>query len=266
MIGRLLGLPPLLSLALSLNSALAEQARRYILSGQQPPPYLRPPRYSISAIIPAYCEEKYIGRCITSLKNQTEPVMEVVVADSSPLGDATGTIARGLDCRVVAAVAGNASASRNSGVRASSGRVLLFIDADMVLAPDAVEQMSTKLNQGYLLVHPRMCNYDSILWNTIFFLPNSLRSETLATGCQIVHRSVYEAVGGIDEHCNPFSGAFCLEMREFSSSVAKLYGPHALGMTGIVMGASARRWMVQGPGAPNDLHVPVRQYDRLRVI
>lgn len=82
-----------------------------------------------SVIIPAYNAEDFIARAIESVKGQTRPVDEIFVAvDGST--DRTVEIARSLGANVLELPRGNVSIARNAAVRASTGDVLLFLDAD----------------------------------------------------------------------------------------------------------------------------------------
>lgn len=46
----------------------------------------------VSIVVPMYCVEKYIRRCLESLLNQTYPLVEIIaISDASP--DKSATIA-----------------------------------------------------------------------------------------------------------------------------------------------------------------------------
>jgi glycosyltransferase involved in cell wall biosynthesis len=91
-----------------------------------------------SVIIPAYNAEPYIARAIESVRAQTRPVHEIVVGvDGST--DRTVEIARSLGATVLELPRGNVSIARNAAVRASSGEVLVFLDADDWWKPSKVE-------------------------------------------------------------------------------------------------------------------------------
>jgi glycosyltransferase involved in cell wall biosynthesis len=90
-----------------------------------------------SVIIPAYNAEPFIARAIDSVRAQSRPVEEIVVGvDGST--DKTVEIARSLGANVVELPRGNVSIARNAAVRASSGEILMFLDADDWWAPTKV--------------------------------------------------------------------------------------------------------------------------------
>src|SRR4030043_1595511 len=85
-----------------------------------------------SFIIPAFNEEKLIGECVESIKNQTEKADEIIVVDNNSL-DLTSKIAKRLGCRVVKEEKQGISEARNRGAYLASGDVLCFVDADGVV-------------------------------------------------------------------------------------------------------------------------------------
>jgi len=82
----------------------------------------------LSIIIPAYNEEKYLGRLLRIIKEQTVQPGEIIVADNNST-DKTVVVARKFGCRIVKG--GNPAVGRTAGAKASSGDILLFLDADL---------------------------------------------------------------------------------------------------------------------------------------
>ncbi len=89
------------------------------------------PRFSI--VIPALDEEKYLGRLLESLKLQTCGDYEIIVIDSYSR-DKTVTIARKYGTRILYSKKGNIAKAKNTGIKAARGKIIAFIDADMVLS------------------------------------------------------------------------------------------------------------------------------------
>jgi glycosyltransferase involved in cell wall biosynthesis len=87
----------------------------------------------ISIIIPAYNEERYLGRCLDSIAALAEPPFEVLVVDNNST-DATATIARAYPfVRLLSEPTQGRVFARNSGFQAATGDILARIDADAVL-------------------------------------------------------------------------------------------------------------------------------------
>ena len=106
---------------------------------------------SVSVVIPARDEETTLPALLESLRRLTTPVSEIVVVDDGS-HDATASVARSGGAVVLPAAGpppgwtGKAWAC-HVGARATSGDLLLFLDADTVLAPDALD--------GLLELHDR---------------------------------------------------------------------------------------------------------------
>lgn len=98
----------------------------------------------VSVIIPVYNVEKYIEKCLRSVMNQTYTNIEIIVVnDKTP--DHSMEIVRRLadeDNRIVILeheVNSKQGAARNTGLKASKGEYIIFLDSDDVLTLDAVE-------------------------------------------------------------------------------------------------------------------------------
>lgn len=86
---------------------------------------------SVSLVIPAYNEEKYIGACLDSVfKNDPERFLEITVVDNAS-SDRTSEIAlqyKGV--RVVQEKTKGVQHARQRGFKESTGDIIAFIDAD----------------------------------------------------------------------------------------------------------------------------------------
>lgn len=97
-----------------------------------------------SFIIPSYNEEKYIKRCIKSIRKQTRKPEEIIVVDNTST-DNTPEIAEALGCRVVKEEKKGISNARNKGAKVAQGDFLCFIDADGVLTERWLEECEKTL-------------------------------------------------------------------------------------------------------------------------
>jgi len=86
---------------------------------------------SISAIIPAHNEEKYLADCIVSLLSNRPPnLFEIIVVDNAST-DATAKIAAGFPgVRIVSEPKKGLTHARQRGLLESRGELLAYIDAD----------------------------------------------------------------------------------------------------------------------------------------
>ncbi len=92
---------------------------------------------AISVIIPCRNEEEFLSVCLTSVRNQVTPVAshEIIVVDNGSTDRSVDEAVRA-GVQLVLLVQGRVGAVRNAGAAAARGRVLLFLDADVVLTPE----------------------------------------------------------------------------------------------------------------------------------
>lgn len=95
----------------------------------------------ISVIIPAYNEEKYIGRTLESIKKITvHPPEIIVVVNGSE--DKTLEIAQCYADKVLNfPKAIGPSAARNEGAKIAAGDVFVFLDADTEISDNAIQEV-----------------------------------------------------------------------------------------------------------------------------
>lgn len=101
----------------------------------------------ISVIIPAYNEESCIGDCILSLINQSVSPLEIIVVDDGS-NDRTVSICEAFGIEVCRQTHRGMAAARNLGAHMSKGNILVFLDADMVFAPNYVKKIVQPIING----------------------------------------------------------------------------------------------------------------------
>jgi len=96
----------------------------------------------VTVLVPAYNEAKSVADTIQSLRAQTAPPREIIVVDDCST-DGTGDVARALDVRVVRPPVntGSKAGAQTFGLRYVRTPLTVAIDADTVLAPDALERL-----------------------------------------------------------------------------------------------------------------------------
>lgn len=92
----------------------------------------------VSVIIPSYNHAAYLPHAIRSTRGSAHRV-EVIVVDDGSTDDTSQVASRFEDVRVVRQDNRGAAAARNRGLAEARGRFIIFLDADDVLRPGAVD-------------------------------------------------------------------------------------------------------------------------------
>jgi GT2 family glycosyltransferase len=111
-----------------------------LLAGVEP---LQPP--TVSVVVPYFADQKRLDLLLAALSMQSHPRerLEVIVADDgSPTSPCLAEL-RGVDGRIVRQedLGFRAGAARNLGVAASTGEILVFLDADTYPEPDYITRL-----------------------------------------------------------------------------------------------------------------------------
>lgn len=163
---------------------------------------------SVSIIIPTFNEEGNIGSCLKAVFGQSyQNVKEVIIADNQST-DKTRMICRDFPVQIVDG--GKPAAARNRGVAAASCKILLFLDADTIIARGFLQKAltkyyATKTGIASFFLEPRP---ESIFMRIIFTVYNiygwlasrvSFPVFNTAGCCLLIKRSLHESVNGFDE-------------------------------------------------------------------
>ena len=99
----------------------------------------------ISVIVPVYNVEKYINRCVDSIRSQSYSNIEIILVDD---GSTDGSSAicdeyKVLDARikVIHKKNGGLSSARNTGIECANGEFFSFIDSDDYIESNMIEHM-----------------------------------------------------------------------------------------------------------------------------
>lgn len=119
----------------------------------------------ISIVVPVYNVEKYLGRCVDSILEQTYKDFELILVDDGST-DSSGTICDKLRkrddrIRVIHQKNGGLSAARNTGLAEAKGEYITFIDSD-----DFIDQIFLEVLYQNALQYEAdvsLCGY-SLVW------------------------------------------------------------------------------------------------------
>ncbi len=99
-----------------------------------------------SVVVPTWDEAKYLPALLASLRVQTVPPLEVIVADSGST-DGTPDLARAAGALVLEGGRKGPGEGRNRGARAARGDILLFLDADCIAPPDLLSAVEAAVDR-----------------------------------------------------------------------------------------------------------------------
>lgn len=101
---------------------------------------------TISVIVPVYNGAENFRKCLSSLVKADPPADEIIIVAD---GDTDGScyIAKEFNSRVLRLPLRQGPApARNLGARIAKGDILFFIDAEVVIAPDAIKKVGSAFN------------------------------------------------------------------------------------------------------------------------
>ncbi len=159
----------------------------------------------ISFIVPAYNEESLIGPTLAAIhaaaRDSGEPYEVIVVDDGST--DRTAEVARECGARVVRVECRQIAGTRNAGAREAAGEILIFVDADTVIAPPTLRATLAALAAGAVAGGASLRLDGQIPWHGRLLLSlvrAGMRIGRLAAGCYVFcTRAAFDAAGGFDE-------------------------------------------------------------------
>jgi len=149
-------------------------------------------------------EEKHLPILLKSLKNQTHQKLEVIVADANSK-DKTKEIAKKWGCKIVEG--GLPSVGRNNGAKIAKGDILFFMDADVALPEDFLEESvkefrKRKLGVAGCYVQPLGDkDIDNFLYGTanLYFKVTQFFFPHAAGHCIIIDKRIHNKIRGFNE-------------------------------------------------------------------
>lgn len=155
----------------------------------------------ISVIIPAHNEEKYITRCIRSVKKAAAQVSgetEIIVV-CNRCTDRTAEIAEASGARVVTDESRCIAKVRNAGIAAALGEIIVTIDADNRMTKGTLREVCDLLSSGQYIgggAPIRFERYSFPLWLNDMLCRVSFAITGFYSGIFWAKRETFEAIGG----------------------------------------------------------------------
>ena len=151
----------------------------------------------VSVIVPTYNSAKTLDICLRSVKEQTYPNIEIIVADNNST-DNTREIAEKYGKVFIKGP--ERSAQRNFGARQSNGEYLVFLDSDIELTPKVIEECMKRVDEGSDAVIFREITVGESFWAKCRELESRcVIGDDLIEAPRFYKARVFNAVNGYDE-------------------------------------------------------------------
>jgi glycosyltransferase involved in cell wall biosynthesis len=158
----------------------------------------------VSVIIPVYNGERHLAEAIDSVLAQEYRPLEIIVVDDGSTDGSAGIARSCADLRYIHRPNGGPAAARNTGIAASAGEFIAFLDHDDVWVPNKltieVEVLVTNSNLGCVMSRAELFLEDRNEWPAWVALgmegPEKL--VHVQSGL-VVRRDVFPHVGVLDE-------------------------------------------------------------------
>lgn len=160
---------------------------------------------SLSVVVPIHNEEKTLDATLEAILAQDYPggAFETVVALNGCI-DGSRAVAESHPVKVVEDAKSGMSFGKNLGGRAATGDLLVFVDADTVLPPDAIRLLAEAAagKKRYIGTVRGAPDRGGGVVKTCFLIANALTRRRRAHapgGVMLMDRETFDAVGGFDE-------------------------------------------------------------------
>lgn len=161
-------------------------------------------KVNISVIVPAHNEEKYIKRCINSIKRsakQFQGTVEIIVV-CNRCTDRTAEISKNNGAKVIFNEDRCIAKVRNCGIKAASGKVIVTIDADNRMTKGTLSEIDKLLRTGNYIgggAPIRFERYSFPLWCNDIMCRILFGLTGLYSGIFWAKKDTFDAIGGFVE-------------------------------------------------------------------
>ena len=159
---------------------------------------------SISIIIPAHNEENYIRQTLHSIKNQTYQDYEVIVVSNGCTDKTEEIMQKRVSDKIkhLSLPQPNVCRARNYGASSANGEILLFLDADTLLAEDALQKIKQEFAEKYSVATTRASSDEDLLkYKLAMKFKNFYNSTRIYKGCSgtlVCRKDDFDEVYGYD--------------------------------------------------------------------
>lgn len=205
----------------------------------------------ISVVIPAYNEEKYLSKCLESLKNQTYKTFEIIIVDNGS-SDATADIAKKYNIIIIHESKKGVGAARKKGFAQAQGDIIVSTDADCSFPPDWLEKIVHAFEKpGTIAVYGTTMIENESPWKqklslylmTAFYQINDwLNKKQFQGSNSAIRKTTYEKTPGFDETLGALEDAdLCKKLMKLRTPEGESLAKNIIFDPSIIITTSARR-------------------------
>ena len=169
-------------------------------------------KMKIALVVPAHNGFDELACCMAAISESSRQADELILVDDGSKPNTLQGLSKKYNFKYIAVTDGprGPGHARNIGVKQCSADIVLFIDSDVVVAVDTVENVEQEFSQPHHIdalfgsydttpsVKTVVSQYKNLLH---YFVHQNGHSEakTFWAGCGAVRRDVFESVGGFNE-------------------------------------------------------------------
>jgi len=165
---------------------------------------------SLSVVIPVFNGRLHLSRCLAALAKSNLRVLECIVVDDGS-SDGSSEVAAAYGATVISTGGRRGpAAARNLGAAASTGDILVFLDADVSVHSDTLGRIRKRFMSDAALdaligsyddtpADPGVVSLYKNLQHHYVHQHGRAEANTFWTGCGAIRRDVFIEAGGFDE-------------------------------------------------------------------
>ncbi len=186
-------------------------------------------KYAFTVVVPAHNEEKYVVRCINSIKKAArvlgKPVEIIIVCNRCT--DNTQQLAEQNGARVILNEERCIAAVRNAGIKAARGKYIMTIDCDNRMTKGTIKEAYCLLKSGKFIgggAPIRFERYSFPLYMNDYICRVGFALTGLYCGIFWAEKSTFEAVGGFADKRAMEDVQTAKNLKAFGKKLGKKYG------------------------------------------
>ncbi|MFJ9462048.1 glycosyltransferase [Viridibacillus arvi] len=195
-------------------------------------------KIKFSVIIPAHNEEKYIGKCLDSIKRASQAYadqIEIIVV-LNRCTDKTEEVAKSYNCITLKNNDKNLSKIRNAGAAIAQGEIIITIDADTQMTEGLLSNVGNYLASGKYIGGGVNGQFERVSLGIIvsamlLIVPLLFKYGLISVGIFWCYRKDFNAINGFNENMLMAEDAdFAKRLKELGKKNNKKYGTIKNGM------------------------------------